>query len=135
MLVFRLSLSIISPKWFVSVKSFPIKDLLVSIALGWVSCSEGELIEDKPSITYTLFFASKNGSPRLPSVFRSIILVRVYDACLREQNETKKCKLHFLIASKQLLHRISLNRPNAKQSKYKSAVNVTKSTQAVPSGI
>ena len=23
------------------------------------------------------------------------------DACLREQNETKKCKLHFLIASKQ----------------------------------
>ena len=81
-------------------------------------------VSDKPSITYTLLFASKNGSPRLPSVFRSIILVkresfsfvlRVYDACLREQNETKNCKLHFLIASKQLLHRISLNRRNAKQ--------------------
>ena len=42
-----LSLSIISPKWFVSVKSFPIKDLLVSIALEWVSCSEGELIQKK----------------------------------------------------------------------------------------
>ena len=77
-----------------------------------------------PQSAYTLFFASQNGSPRLPSVFRSIILVklesfsfvvRVYDACLREQNETKKFKLHFLIASKQLLHRMSLNRRNAKQ--------------------
>ena len=73
---------------------------------------------------YTLFFASQNVNPHLPSVFRSIILVkldvfsfvvRVYDACLREQNETKKCKLHFLKASKQLLHRMSLNRRNAKQ--------------------
>ena len=53
---------------------------------------------------YTLLFASQHVNPRLPSVFRTIILVkldvfslvvRVYDACLREQNETKKCKLHF----------------------------------------
>ena len=58
----------------------------------------------KPSNAYTLLLASQNASPRLPSVFRSIILVklesfslvvRVYDVCLREQNETKKCKLHF----------------------------------------
>ena len=77
-----------------------------------------------PQSAYTLLFASQNVSPPLPSVFRSIILVnvdvfsfvlRVYDACLRAQNETKKCKLHFLIASKQLLHRMSLNRRNAKQ--------------------
>ena len=77
-----------------------------------------------PPSAYTLLFASQNASPRLPSVFRSIILVklesfslvvRVYDVCLREQNETKKCKLHFLIAPKQLLHGMSLNRQNAKQ--------------------
>ena len=52
-----------------------------------------------PPSAYTLLFASQNVNPRLPSVFRSIIfvkldvfsfLVRVYDACLREQNETKK---------------------------------------------
>ena len=58
-----------------------------------------------PPSAYTLLFASQNVNPRLPSVFRSIILVkldvfsfvvRVYDACLREQNETKKCKLHCL---------------------------------------
>ena len=57
----------------------------------------------KPSSAYTLLFASQIVNPRLLSVFRSIILVkldtfsfvvRVYDACLREQNETKKCKLH-----------------------------------------
>ena len=55
-----------------------------------------------PQSAYTLLFASQNVNPRLLSVFRSIILVdifsfvvRVYDACLREQNETKKCKLHF----------------------------------------
>ena len=97
-----------------------------------------------PQSAQTLLFASQNLSPRLTSVFRSIILVnvdvfsfvfRVYDACLREQNETKKCKLHLLIASKQLLHRMSLNRRNSQQQKYKGAVNVTKSTQAVPSGI
>ena len=77
-----------------------------------------------PPSAYTLLFASQNVNPRLPSVFLSIILVklnvfslvvRVYDACLREQNETKKCKLHFLIASEQLLHRMSLNRRNAQQ--------------------
>ena len=63
-----------------------------------------------PLSAYTPLIASQNVNPRLPSVFRCIILVkldvfsfvvRVYDACLREQNETKKCKLHFLIASKQ----------------------------------
>ena len=68
-----------------------------------------------PQTAYTQLFASQNVSPRLQSFFRSIILVklesfsfvvRVYDACLREKNETNKCKLHFLIASKQLLHRI-----------------------------
>ena len=77
-----------------------------------------------PLSAYTLLFASQHVNPRLPSVFRSIILVkldvfsfvvRVYDACLREQNETKKCKLHFLIASKQLLRRMSLKRRNAQQ--------------------
>ena len=61
-----------------------------------------------PPSAYTLLFASQNLSPRLPSVFRSIILVklvscsfvvRVYDACLREQNETKKCKLHYFFNS------------------------------------
>ena len=61
-----------------------------------------------PPIAYTLLFASQKGSPCLPSVFRSIILVkldifsfvvRVYDACLREQNETKKCKLHYFFNS------------------------------------
>ena len=60
-------------------------------------------VSGNPPSAYTLLFASQNASPRLPSVFRSIILVklesfsfvfRVYDACLRE-NETKKCKLHF----------------------------------------
>ena len=76
-----------------------------------------------PQSAYTLLFASQNVNPGLLSVFRSIILVkldifsfvvRVYDACLREQNETKECKLHFfLIASKQLLHKMSLNRRNA----------------------
>ena len=77
-----------------------------------------------PQSAYTLLFASQNVSPRLPSVFQTIILVnlesfpfvvRVYDACLREQNATKKCKLHFLRASKQLLHTMPLNRRNAKQ--------------------
>ena len=57
-----------------------------------------------PQSAYTLLFASQNVNPGLLSVFRSIILVkldifsfvvRVYDACLREQNETKECKLHF----------------------------------------
>ena len=61
-----------------------------------------------PQSAYTLLFASQNVNPRLLSVFRSIILVkldifsfvvRVYDACLREQNETKKCKLHFFFNS------------------------------------
>ena len=60
-------------------------------------------LENPPS-AFTLLFVSQNVNPRLPSVFRSIILVkldvfsfvvRVHDACLREQNETKKCKLHF----------------------------------------
>ena len=58
-----------------------------------------------PPSAYTLLFASQNVNPPLPRVFLSIILVkldvfslvvRVYDACLREQNETKKCKLHCL---------------------------------------
>ena len=58
----------------------------------------------KPSSAYTLLFASQKVNPLLLSFFRSIILVkldifsfvvRVYDACLREQGETKKCKLHF----------------------------------------
>ena len=57
---------------------------------------------------YTQSYAPYNLRPRLPSVFRSIIsdnfghtrdyLFRgqwVYDACLREENETKKCKFKF----------------------------------------
>ena len=74
-----------------------------------------------PPSAYTLLFASKNGITECLSVHNfgqtrnfSFVL-GVYDACLREQNETKECKLHFLIASKQLLHRMSLNRRNAKQ--------------------
>ena len=63
-----------------------------------------------PPSAYTLLFASQNVNPRLSSVFRSTILVKLdifsfvvrdYDACLREQNETKKCKLHFFKTSKQ----------------------------------
>ena len=97
-----------------------------------------------PPSAYTLLFASQNASPRLPSVFRSIILaklesfslvVRVYDVCLREQNETKKCKLHFLNSFKTAASRNVTEQTKRKTVKYKGAVNVTKSTQTVPSGI
>ena len=97
-----------------------------------------------PPRAYTLLFASQNASPRLPSVFRSIIVaklesfslvVRVYDVCLREQNETKKCKLHFFNSFKTAASRNVTEQTKRKTVKYKGAVNVTKSTQAVPSGI
>ena len=99
-----------------------------------------------PPRAYTLLFASQNASPRLPSVFRSIILanlesfslvVRVYDVCLREQYETKKCKLQFFNSFKTctVASRNVTEQTKRKTVKYKGAVNVTKSTQAVPSGI
>ena len=70
---FRLSLSIIFPQWFVSAKSFPIKDLLVSIAFGWVHVVRMWMINKclaNPPSACTLLFASQNVNPRLPSVFR-----------------------------------------------------------------
>ena len=105
LLVFRLSLSIISPQWLVSVKSYPIKDLLVSIALGWVhvvresKCKRrfvnDKHVSSKPSkCLYTVICLSKRKSTlteclsvhNFGQTREFLFVVRVYDVCLREQN-------------------------------------------------